>query len=169
MAWAEPFAPQPEPEDCHHLVAVEIGADRLELLLLTQHDDPGLEFVHPRQQACAPCARRVRAVTSRQLVELVEQIAGVADVAAHRAVGPHAVAVAVESQVQEHEPLHGFDLGDTGTEADRPEFNRMLAEILGDGVRTILVESLDRLARDVMVQSLLLSKLADTRSCSVPV
>jgi DNA invertase Pin-like site-specific DNA recombinase len=49
----------------------------------------------------------------------------------------------------------------TGTEADRPEFNRMLAEIVGDGVRTILVESLDRLARDVMVQSLLLSKLAE--------
>lgn len=48
----------------------------------------------------------------------------------------------------------------TGTEADRPEFNRMLAEILGDGVRTILVESLDRLARDVVVQSLLLAKLA---------
>jgi DNA invertase Pin-like site-specific DNA recombinase len=48
----------------------------------------------------------------------------------------------------------------TGTEADRPEFNRMVATILGNGVRTILVESLDRLARDVMVQSLLLAKLA---------
>ncbi|MEA3212908.1 MAG: hypothetical protein QOE70_5965 [Chthoniobacter sp.] len=48
----------------------------------------------------------------------------------------------------------------TGTEADRPEFNRMVATILGNGVQTILVESLDRLARDVMVQSLLLSKLA---------
>jgi len=48
----------------------------------------------------------------------------------------------------------------TGTEADRPEFNRMVAAILGNGVRTILVESLDRLARDVMVQSLLLAKLA---------
>lgn len=48
----------------------------------------------------------------------------------------------------------------TGTEADRPEFNRMVATILSDGVRTILVESLDRLARDVMVQSLLLAKLA---------
>ena len=48
----------------------------------------------------------------------------------------------------------------TGTEADRPEFNKMVAAILADGVRTILVESLDRLARDVMVQSLLLSKLA---------
>lgn len=48
----------------------------------------------------------------------------------------------------------------TGTEADRPEFNRMVATILGNGVRTIFVESLDRLARDVMVQSLLLAKLA---------
>jgi len=48
----------------------------------------------------------------------------------------------------------------TGTEADRPEFNRMVATILGNGVLTILVESLDRLARDVMVQSLLLAKLA---------
>src|SRR5438093_506522 len=48
----------------------------------------------------------------------------------------------------------------TGTEADRPEFNKMVATILADGVRTILVESLDRLARDVMVQSLLLAKLA---------
>src|ERR1700678_986646 len=48
----------------------------------------------------------------------------------------------------------------TGTEADRPEFNRMVATILGNGVRLILVESLDRLARDVMVQSLLLAKLA---------
>src|SRR5260370_33587610 len=48
----------------------------------------------------------------------------------------------------------------TGTEADRPEFNRMVATILANGVRTILVESLDRLARDVMIQSLLLAKLA---------
>jgi site-specific DNA recombinase len=48
----------------------------------------------------------------------------------------------------------------TGTEADRPEFNRMVAAILANGVRTILLESLDRLARDVMVQSLLLAKLA---------
>jgi len=48
----------------------------------------------------------------------------------------------------------------SGTEADRPEFNRMLTMILCNGVRTILVESLDRLARDVMVQSLLLAKLA---------
>jgi site-specific DNA recombinase len=46
----------------------------------------------------------------------------------------------------------------TGTEADRPEFNRMIAAT--NGVRIILIESLDRLARDVMVQSLLLANLA---------
>lgn len=61
---------------------------------------------------------------------------------------------------------NGYKVGDmfrdafTGTEAHRPEFNRMVASILSNGVRTILVESLDRLARDVMVQSLLLAKLA---------
>lgn len=48
----------------------------------------------------------------------------------------------------------------TGTEAERPEFNSMIEAILSNGVRTILIESLDRLARDVMVQSLLLAKLA---------
>jgi len=48
----------------------------------------------------------------------------------------------------------------TGTEADRPAFTLMIATMLSNGVRTILVESLDRLARDVMVQSLLLAKLA---------
>lgn len=48
----------------------------------------------------------------------------------------------------------------TGTEADRPQFNLMVATILGNGVHTILVESLDRLARDVMVQGVLLTKLA---------
>ncbi len=48
----------------------------------------------------------------------------------------------------------------SGTEADRPEFNRMLSVLLSNGVRTVLVESLDRLARDVMVQSVLLAKLA---------
>jgi DNA invertase Pin-like site-specific DNA recombinase len=47
----------------------------------------------------------------------------------------------------------------TGTEADRPEFNQMVATILGNGVHTILVESLDRLARDMTVQGLLLAKL----------
>ena len=49
----------------------------------------------------------------------------------------------------------------TGTDADRPEFNLMCERILKNGVRTILIEDLSRLARDSMVQQLLLAKLAD--------
>ena len=48
----------------------------------------------------------------------------------------------------------------TGTEADRPQFTAMLAEMMGNGVKAVLVKSLDRLARDVTVQSILLAKLA---------
>lgn len=47
----------------------------------------------------------------------------------------------------------------TGTEADRPAFVEMLTAILSNGVRTIVVESLDRLARDLMVQTTLLARL----------
>ena len=47
----------------------------------------------------------------------------------------------------------------TGTEADRPAFVEMLAAILSNGVRTIVVESLDRLARDMGVQIALLGEL----------
>lgn len=71
-----------------------------------------------------------------------------------------------EETISQFARENGYDVKETfrdaftGTEADRPEFNRMVGSILGNGVRTILVESLDRLARDVMVQSLLLSKLA---------
>jgi DNA invertase Pin-like site-specific DNA recombinase len=36
--------------------------------------------------------------------------------------------------------------------ADRPGFGAMLAAIAGDGVRTILIESPDRFARDLAVQ-----------------
>jgi DNA invertase Pin-like site-specific DNA recombinase len=48
----------------------------------------------------------------------------------------------------------------SGTEADRPEFTKMLAEMMSNGVKTVIVESLDRLARDVTIQSILLAKLA---------
>ena len=71
-----------------------------------------------------------------------------------------------EDTIRQFAGENGYALNETfrdafsGTEADRPEFNRMIATILGNGVHTILVESLDRLARDVMVQSLLLAKLA---------
>jgi len=40
----------------------------------------------------------------------------------------------------------------TGTDAERPEFTQMLADLLSNGCRTIIIERLDRLARDLGVQ-----------------
>ncbi|MBI9077449.1 MAG: recombinase family protein [Desulfatibacillum sp.] len=45
--------------------------------------------------------------------------------------------------------------GTTG-EADRPAFTAMVSDILKNGVRTIVVESLDRLARELRIQEQLL-------------
>ena len=49
----------------------------------------------------------------------------------------------------------------TGTEADRPVFSEMLADLLTNGCRTIIVECLDRLARDLIVQMGLLNMLIE--------
>ncbi len=48
----------------------------------------------------------------------------------------------------------------TGGEADRPEFATMLRDLLTNGCRTIVVESLDRFARDLSVQLQLTALLA---------
>lgn len=48
----------------------------------------------------------------------------------------------------------------TGTEADRPQFMAMLATMMANGVKTVVVASLDRFARDLQIQCLLLAKLA---------
>jgi DNA invertase Pin-like site-specific DNA recombinase len=47
----------------------------------------------------------------------------------------------------------------TGTEADRPILLDMLTELLSNGVRTVVVESLDRFARDLLIQSSLIAKM----------
>ena len=47
----------------------------------------------------------------------------------------------------------------TGSDADRPEFQAMIAEMLSNGVRTVLVEALHRFARDLGVQLQLLAYL----------
>lgn len=47
----------------------------------------------------------------------------------------------------------------TGTETDRPVFDNMLADLLDNGCRVIIVESLDRLARDLAVQMRLIALL----------
>ena len=95
----------------HHLLAVEVGTDRspapparcssamrASSASMRCASSPGLSLVAGG------------AVAAGQLVELVEQVAGVADVAADGAVGPHVVAVAVEPQVQVHELADGVDL-----------------------------------------------------------
>lgn len=55
-----------------------------------------------------------------------------------------------------------FEKGVSGTadETDRPAFQSMVADILRDGVHTIIIESLDRLAREYRIQEHLLIYLA---------
>ncbi len=48
----------------------------------------------------------------------------------------------------------------TASEEDRPAFQEMVAEILKDGVRTIIIEGMDRLAREYRIQETLLIYLA---------
>lgn len=48
----------------------------------------------------------------------------------------------------------------TKDEAHRPEFARMVEDLLSNGCRTIVVESLDRFARDLTVQMQLLAYLS---------
>ena len=47
----------------------------------------------------------------------------------------------------------------TGTEESRPVFNQMIEDLLTNGSKMIIIESLDRLARDLGVQMQLLSYL----------
>jgi len=48
----------------------------------------------------------------------------------------------------------------TKGEADRPQFSAMVAELLSNGQKTIIVESLDRLAREYRIQEQLIIYLA---------
>lgn len=71
--------------------------------------------------------------------------------------------------VRQYAKANGFDLigeyrdeGISGTKGqeDRPAFQAMLADMLANGARTVLVESLDRLAREYRVQESLLVYMA---------
>lgn len=48
----------------------------------------------------------------------------------------------------------------TADETERPAFQELMAAVLGNGVRTIIVESMDRLARELRIQEALLVYLA---------
>jgi DNA invertase Pin-like site-specific DNA recombinase len=51
--------------------------------------------------------------------------------------------------------------GVSGTKdlADRPAFMAMLSELLSNGVRVVIIEKLDRLARDLMVQETIIGEM----------
>ncbi|BFO22988.1 hypothetical protein SHKM778_93760 [Streptomyces sp. KM77-8] len=80
--------PRLDPEDLHDLVAVEVRADGVQLLLLLELGDALLQAV-VRTGECrglAPVARG--AVRTGQLVEPAEKRSGVTDIAADRGVRP---------------------------------------------------------------------------------
>lgn len=49
--------------------------------------------------------------------------------------------------------------GISGTIADRPALSDMMVELMSDGVRLVVIEKLDRLARDQMVQETIIQAL----------
>lgn len=70
-----------------------------------------------------------------------------------------------DEAVQEYATRHGFQVVEsfrdahTGTEADRPAFSAMVGAIKANGVRHVIIERLDRLAREIGVQVALLGIL----------
>lgn len=56
----------------------------------------------------------------------------------------------------------------TGTEDDRPQFMAMLEAMLTNDVRTVVVESMDRFARDLAVQMQLIAKLLSAGITLIP-
>lgn len=62
-------------------------------------------------------------------------------------------------ETQSYQVVETFRDAHTGTEADRPGFAAMLGAIKANGVRTIIIERLDRFAREIGVQVALLGAL----------
>lgn len=63
-----------------------------------------------------------------------------------------------EESIRAYAKNNGYEIQEvyleshTGTEIERPVFDSMLAELLTNGCRVIVIERLDRLARDLQVQ-----------------
>ena len=106
-------------EDLHDLLAVEVRPDLGQLLLPGELGDPLLEVVVGRGQAHRLATVPRRAVGPGEAVQPLQQVAGVGDVPAHRGVGPLALAVAVEAQVQLDQP--GDVLDGLLVEPQRPQ------------------------------------------------
>ncbi len=91
-------------ELAHDLVAVEVRADLVEVLLDRELGDPLLERVVRRGQRLGLSDVAGRAVGAGQPMQPIEQRAGVPDIAAHRGVCPGATRVAMKPQVQLDQP-----------------------------------------------------------------
>ena len=67
--------------------------------------------------------------------------------------------------IKKYAKKHGYEIIEwykeawTGTEEDRPEFLRMVEELLSNGCRTIIIECMDRFGRRSMVSEQLLALL----------
>jgi len=68
--------------------------------------------------------------------------------------------------IEKYARAHGLKIeryfeerGVSGTLADRPAWQGMMVALLANGVRAVVVEKLDRLARDLMVQETLIGDL----------
>ncbi len=49
--------------------------------------------------------------------------------------------------------------GVSGTVAERPALQRMMVALLSNGVRTVVIEKLDRIARDVLIQETIIQNM----------
>jgi site-specific DNA recombinase len=58
-----------------------------------------------------------------------------------------------------YELINWYEETHTGTDADRPIFTEMVEDLLANGARVILIESMDRLARDLVVSNQLIALL----------
>jgi len=74
-----------------------------------------------------------------------------------------------EQVIREYADTHAFKIlgvykeeaiSGTTDETERPAFQEMLSAILKNGVRTIIIEGMDRLARDLQVQTALITYIA---------
>ncbi len=59
----------------------------------------------------------------------------------------------------DYELVHCYQEVWTGCDAERPVFSEMIDDLLSNGARTIVIESMDRLARDVTVSQQLIAFL----------
>jgi len=69
---------------------------------------------------------------------------------------------AIESYARSHdvEIVRFFEeKGVSGTEYKRPALTELMSELLSDGIQLVLIEKLDRLARDLMVQERIIADL----------